>query len=233
MTDGAIASHETAGTSGKSDKADKADRSDKAEKLEKALRRAEEARGLLDPADRYKALVNAVKQAQDLIEMGDRKARFALVIMSALNAVAVLLVARGGTSLFPPSGVWYTAFVAQVGVYLVLTLYFVGQAVSALRPRGVHPPAAHELPAEVEAGASMRVLFHADVMARGRTEYRALWERLRMDNLTTELADQLYTLSMVNQRKYAALDRLYAGVSVMTTLLGTMLATLGTYHLVH
>lgn len=205
---------------------------DKAEKLEKALRKLEEAKGLLDPSDRYRALVNAVKQAQDLIEMGDRKARFALVIMSVLNAVAVLLAARGGTSLFPTTGAWSVALVAQVAVYVVVTLYFVSQAVSALRPRGVQPPAAHELPADVQPGVSMRVLFHADVMARPRGDYRALWERLRMDNLTTELADQLYTLSMVNQRKYAALDRLYIGVYVMTVLLALMIGTLGLYHVV-
>ncbi|MBA3852893.1 MAG: hypothetical protein C0503_00670 [Gemmatimonas sp.] len=204
---------------------------EKPDKLEKALRKLEESRGLLEPADRYKALVNAVKQAQDLIEMGDRKARFALVIMSVLNAVAVLLVARGGTSLMPTTGLWSLALVAQIAVYVVVTLYFVAQAVSALRPRGVHPPPAHEMPSQVEPGRSMRVLFHADVMARGREDYRALWERLRMDNLTTELADQLYTLSMVNQRKYAALDRLYFGVNLMTALLGLMLGTLGLYHL--
>src|SRR5690606_21916033 len=143
-----------------------------------------------------------------------RKARFALVIMSVLNAVAVLLVARGGASSLPTTGAWGIALVAQVAVYVLVTLYFVSQAVSALRPRGVQPPAAHEMPSEVQPGRSMRVLFHADVMARSRADYRALWERLRMDNLTTELADQLYTLSMVNQRKYAALDRLYIGVYV-------------------
>lgn len=132
MTDAANGRDENGSNGGKAEKGDSA------EKAEKALRRAEEARGLLDPADRYKALINGVKQAQDLIEMGDRKARFALVIMSVL-----------------------------------------------------------------------------------------------MDNLTTELADQLYTLSMVNQQKYAALDRLYVGVSVMTALFGAILATLGLYHLVH
>ena len=210
-----------------------AERSGNAERLEKALRKLEEAKGLLDPSDRYRALVNAVKQAQDLIEMGDRKARFALVIMSVLNAVAVLLVARGGGSMFPTTGPWRLALVVQAAVYVCVTLYFVSQAVSALRPRGVHPPPAHEMPAEVQPGASMRVLFHADVMARSRADYRAMWERLRMDNLTTELADQLYTLSMVNQRKYAALERLYFGVSVMTVLLGAMIGTLGLYHLVH
>lgn len=225
MSDATVSAPEGHGAAGRPEKGEKAD------KVEKALRKLEESRGLLEPADRYKALVNAVKQAQDLIEMGDRKARFALVIMSVLNAVAVLLVARGGTSLMPTTGLWSLALVAQIAVYVVVTLYFVAQAVSALRPRGVHPPPAHEMPSQVEPGRSMRVLFHADVMARGREDYRALWERLRMDNLTTELADQLYTLSMVNQRKYAALDRLYFGVNLMTALLGLMLGTLGLYHL--
>jgi hypothetical protein len=216
----------------RSESVEKPDKGEKADKLEKALRKLEEARGLLEPADRYKALVNAVKQAQDLIEMGDRKARFALVIMSVLNAVAVLLIARGGSSLVPTTGPWSLVLAAQVAVYVVVTLYYVLQAVSALRPRGVRPPAAHEMPAEVRPGQSMRVLFHADVMARGRDDYRALWERLRMDNLTTELADQLYTLSMVNQRKYAALDKLYVGVNVLTALLALILGTLGLARLV-
>lgn len=233
MTDMAAGLDSSDSGAGTSAKADKADKSDKAEKAEKALRRAEEARGLLDPADRYKALINAVKQSQDLIELGDRKARFALVIMSVLNAVAVLLVARGGATLMPTTGAWYVALAALIGVYVVAALYFVGQAVSALRPRGVRPPPAHEMPSVVQPGTSMRVLFHADVLARGREEYRTLWEHMRMDNLTTELADTLYTLSMVNHKKYAALDRLYVGVSVMTALLGAILATLGLYHVVH
>jgi hypothetical protein len=201
-------------------------------KAEKALRKLEEARGPLDPADRYRALVNAVKQSQDLIEMGDKKARFALVIMSVLNAVAVLLVARGGSALLPTGG-WGFVVAAEVAVYAVVTLYFLTQAVSALRPRGTHPPPVHELPSEVQPGVSMRVLFHADAAARERPAYHTLWDRLRMDNLTTELVDQLYTLSWVNQRKYAALDRLYVGLNILTWLLGTILATLGLYHLTH
>ena len=201
-------------------------------KQDKALRKLEEARGLLDPGDRYRALVNAIKQAQDLIEMGDKKARFALVIMSVLNAVAVLLVARGGSGLLP-TGAWGLVVAVEVAVYAVVTLYFLTQAVSALRPRGTQPPPAHELPAVVQPAQSMRVLYHADVAARAKPAYQALWEGLRMDNLTTELVDQLYALSWVNQRKYAALDRLYAGLNLLTVLLGGILATLGLYHLTH
>lgn len=205
---------------------------DKADKAEKALRKLEAERGLLDPADRYKALVNAVKQAQDLIELGDRKARFALVVMSVLNAVAVLLVVRGGEALIPTRGPWAVGIGAVLAVYAVTTVFYVAQAISALRPRGVQPPPLSELPATVTPAHSMRVLFHADAAARERAAYRAIWDQLRMDNLNTELADQLHTLSWINQRKYAALDRLYFGLSVMTVMLAVLLAAIGLYHLV-
>ena len=200
---------------------------------EKALRKLEAERGLLDPADRYKALVNAVKQAQDLIELGDKKARFALVVMSVLNAVAVLLVVRGGSSLLPTLGIWAIVIGVELAAYVVVTVYYIAQAISALRPRGVQPPPAHELPSHVTPATSMRVLFHADAAARDRQAYRAIWGEMRMDNLTTELTDQLHTLSLINQRKYAALDRLYFGLSVMTAMLGVILATAGAYHLVN
>lgn len=206
------------------------EKAERAEKAEKALRRLEAERGPLAPDDRYKALVNAVKSAQDLIELGDKKARFALVIMSVLNAVAVLLVVRGGETLIPATGLWGLLTRGEIVVYVVVTVYYIAQAISALRPRGVQPPPAHELPSAVEPARSMRVLFHADVAARDRADYRALWDSLRMDNLTTELADQLHTLSWINQRKYAALDRLYVGLSIMTVLLGLILATIAAGH---
>ncbi|MBM3900453.1 MAG: hypothetical protein FJ362_09905, partial [Gemmatimonadetes bacterium] len=45
------------------------------------------------------------------------------------------------------------------------------------------------------------------------------------------LADQVYTLSTINQRKYEALTRLYTGVAVMTAMLGGIIATIGVYRL--
>jgi len=212
-------------------KPEKGDAAEKADKAEKALRKLEAERGLLDPADRYKALVNAVEAAQDLIELGDKKARFALVIMSVLNAVVVLMAVRGGDALLPTKGPWALVIGLELAVYAVITVYYVAQAISALRPRGVQPPALSELPSAVAPGTSMRVLFHADAVARDRQRYREVWDNLRMDNLTTELTDQLHTLSTINQHKYAALDRLYFGLSVMTVMLGLLLATVGAYQL--
>jgi hypothetical protein len=188
------------------------------EKNARRLEKLEAERGLLDPADRYKALVNAVEASQDLI---------ALVIMSVLNAVAVLLVVRGGTVSFPRTGIFGALVPVEFALYAVVTVYYISQAISALRPRGVKPPPSSQLPSQVEAATSMRVLFYADVVARERAEYRELWSNLRMDNLTTELSDQLYTLSVINSQKFRALARLYFGLTVMTVLLAIVIGTVG------
>ena len=209
----------------KPEKAEKPEKPEK-EKLdpsEKALRQ----RGLLDPADRYKALINGVEAAQDLIELADKKARFALVIMSLLNAVAVLLVVRGGDALIPRNGPMGVVVGVELVAYVVATVYYISQAIAALRPRGVSTGALPTLPTAVEPGTSMRVLFYGDVVARERAAYRELWERLRMDNLTAELADQLYTLSWINQQKFSALTRLYFGLTVLTVLLAALIGTIG------
>lgn len=202
-----------------------------AEKAQKAMRRLEEERGLLDPADRYKALVNAVKAAQDLIELGDKKARFALVIMSVLNAVAVLLVVRGG-EFIPTGGALGNVVRVEFVAYAVVTVYYISQAIKALRPRGVKPPPMSELPSSVEPGSSMRVLFYADIISRDRETFRSLWQDLRMDNLTTELADQLFALSWINRYKYTALDKLYFGLTVMTVMLAVIIGTIALHRVV-
>jgi hypothetical protein len=200
--------------------------SPESDKAAKKLEKLEAERGLLDPADRYKALVNAVEASQDLIELADKKARFALVIMSVLNAVAVLLVVRGGGVSFPRSGVFGALVPLEFAAYAVVTVYYISQAISALRPRGVRLPPQNLLPSSVEVAKSMRVLFYADVVARERNEYRELWANLRMDNLTTELADQLYSLSVINSQKFGALSRLYFGLTVMTVLLAVVIGTI-------
>jgi hypothetical protein len=199
---------------------------DPGEKALKKLEKLEAERGLLLPSDRYKALVNAVKAAQDLIELADKKARFALVIMSVLNAAALLLVMRGG-QFIPTEGPVGIAVRAELVIYVVLTVYYISQAIAALRPRGVPTPPAHELPSLVEPEKSMRVLFYADVVARDRGSYSAIWQNIRMDNLTAELSGQLYALSWINNQKFRALSKLYQGLTVMTVMLAVLLLTIG------
>ena len=48
----------------------------------------------LDPWERYRALTDHVAHLLDITELADRKTRFALVILGALNAVNVLIALR-------------------------------------------------------------------------------------------------------------------------------------------
>jgi len=208
---------------------------------EKEARRLESENGPLEPAFRYKALLNAVEAGQDLIELADRKARFALVIISVLNAVALVLVVRGGDAIIPREGAWGAVLLVELTVYVAVTVYYIFQAIEALRPRGTTSSdaagntaasaARAALPARPTPGESARVLFHSDVVQRDPATYRGLWAELRMDNLNVELADQLHTVSRINQTKYAALARLYTGVQLMTGLLTLTLVTLGVYYI--
>lgn len=201
-----------------------------AKKRDKEAKRLEAERGPLEPAFRYRAILNALESGQDLIELADRKARFALVIISVLNAVALVLVVRGGDSFIPRLGVWGVVVQIEIVSYVLVTIYYIFQAIEALRPRG-SGLTTDALPAAGAAGESMRVLFHGDIVRRDRATFRKAWEELRMDNLNTELADQLHTIARINQDKYAALSKLYRGVSVMTALLTTTLVTIAIWHL--
>ncbi len=200
-----------------------------AKKREKEARRLEAERGRLDPGDRYRAMQNAVEMTQDLIELADRKARFALVIISVLNAVALMMVVRGGQSFIPRGGAWGAVTSVEIVIYVLVTIWYIFQAVETLRPRGGTPT--DPLPTEIKPGASMRLLFHGDIVRRDRAEYHRLWDELRMDNLNAELTDQLRVLAGINQDKYAALARLYRGVSIMTALLTATLLTIAGWHL--
>ncbi|MCE9602805.1 MAG: hypothetical protein K8S21_11430 [Gemmatimonadetes bacterium] len=201
-----------------------------AKKREKEAKRLEAERGPLEPAFRYKAILNALEAGQDMIELADRKARFALVIISVLNAVALVVVVRGGDSFIPRFGVWGTVTHAEIVAYVLVTIYYIFQAIEALRPRG-SGPTTDALPTAGGAGESMRVLFHGDIVRRDRAAFRKVWDELRMDNLNTELADQLHTIARINQDKYAALAKLYRGVTIMTAFLTATLVTIAAWNL--
>ena len=198
---------------------------------EKEARRAETDRGVLDPALRYRALINAVEAGQDLIELADKKARFALIIISVLNAVAIVLAVRGGESLIPRTGSWALVIQMELVVYVGVTVYYIFQAIETLRPRGTRSGGTDTLPSSVEPGTSMRVLFYSDIVRRDRAAYRRIWEDLRQDNLNVELAEQMHTIAGINQSKFVALARLYAGVRVMAIMLAITLATIAASHL--
>src|SRR5262245_51328177 len=66
---------------------------EKAAKKAKKAEKASETRQL-DPWERYRALVDLADTYVDMMEIADRKTRFSLVILGALNALNLVVAAR-------------------------------------------------------------------------------------------------------------------------------------------
>jgi len=198
-------------------------------KRQKYARQRDAENGRLEPVLRYRSLIDTLKMEEGLLDLADKKARFALIIMSVLNAIAVILVVRGGEILIPKTGPWSVVIQCELVAYAAATVFYIVEAIDALRPR-IDRAASVEVPDAVIPGASMRVLFHSDIVRRSREQYRGMWDQLRLDNLTAELADQLHIVSLMNVEKYAALYRLYQGVRILTGIVGLTLVTIAVYH---
>src|SRR5207302_6219821 len=120
-------------------------------KLSKKERKAlKDAYRPLDSWERYRALTDVLDEAIDLVDLADHKARFALVIMAALNVVLFFVAVR--TDLVKEIPKFFQPF---VGLYLLIhalaALCSFLQALESLRPRTPQPqlapvpqPAFHE-----------------------------------------------------------------------------------------
>ena len=81
-------------------------------------------------------LTDISKLQLDMLEMADRRTRFAMLILGALNAFNVLIVAR--PDVLAPAGVKVEPM-ASAAIYVVayaaLSVYLFVQAIVALKPR--------------------------------------------------------------------------------------------------
>jgi hypothetical protein len=180
-------------------------------KLERDL---EDAHRPLEPWERYRALNDAFDLEQELIDLGDHKARFALVILTGLNAVAFLMVARTDFLATLPQGL--RPFLGlYVFLYGAAAVYFFFQAIESLKPRIYMGDADKDL---------LGLRFFAGILKRDEEEYRQTWSNVRVDQLSDEIAEQVHTLSRINQDKYRALYRLYLGLQILTVLTGGLIA---------
>jgi hypothetical protein len=182
-------------------------------RAEKAHELAEDAHRPLDSWERYRALCDALKEANDLVDLADHKARFALVIMGALNAILFIAATRGqfGGAMPPAVQAWLGPGLV---VYALIAAYFFLQAIETLRPRHLEP----RQPVTGGAGEDtpLGLRFYADVLMRDSAAYTAAWQGVNIGQLNAELARQIHTVARINDAKYAALRRLYSGLKVMT-----------------
>jgi hypothetical protein len=189
-----------------------------------AKREAQSTRSL-NPWERYRALVDTLEEAQDLVELADRKARFALVIMGALNISFFFLATRSDVVDYLPR--WVRPF---LGFYLLLyaavALFFFLEAIEALRPRRFQP----KLTYPGEGGPQHYpegVRYYEDIVLRDLEAYRRAWREVRFGQLNAELSVQNHIMAHINLDKYRSLRRLYGGLRVLTLLAGGLLVMLG------
>jgi hypothetical protein len=192
--------------------------------------REEKRRRLVDPTrpldtwERYRALNDAMDEAYDLMDIANNSARFALIIMGALNAVLFVMGTRMDLIASIPLGL-RPGFGVGLVLYGIVAIYFFLQAIETLRPRKFRPRLGTDGRRPEER--PMGVRYYEDVIDRDTEEHVRAWEEVRIGQLNAELAAQFHSLSLKNQAKAIALRRLYAGLRLMTLLVASAVMLLG------
>ena len=190
----------------------------------KRLKKLEEVMetGVLDPWERYRVLTDLLEQYTDIVELADRKTRFALVILGAVNAVNLIVVARPDLV----SGFQPTAG-AGIGIYattyVILSLFVFVQAINALKPRisGVVQNA------ENGYGPNLPGLrFMQNILETSAEEYYAKWQNVQFSQINRETALAVRVLARIIMVKYRALERLYGGLLILVFLTAGLITAL-------
>lgn len=180
-----------------------------------------ENRRPLDPWERYRALNAAMDEAYELIDLNNREGRFALILMSGLNAAVLVAGTRNDIASLLMANARPFAITLFL-IYVVVALYYTLQAVDALRP-GHFRPRLGAWPKD-RSDYPKGVRYFEDVIAFDAEGYWQAWCEVTMEQLNAELAVQVHSLCVKNSVKRVALRRLYNGLRIMTLLLAGIVA---------
>jgi hypothetical protein len=170
--------------------------------------------GELKPWERYRALTDASKTAQDLLEFGDRKVRFGLVVIGAINIVIFGAASRSQTLTSIPEA-WRPWILLYMAIYAVVLVYGVRHAISALRPR-IQPT-----PGSTQKTDGLH--FYEDIVRQRYPDFEKAWLDIPIEDLSSLLTRQIYSLAQISRSKFAALQRMYAAINLMIMMAGGML----------
>ena len=174
----------------------------------------------LAPWELYRALNDAMGEAYELFDLSNREVRFALILIGGLNGALVLAAVRTdfGALLSPMER---TIEGAAIGIYALLALIFLLQAIEALRP-GKFRPRLQAWPKERD-DYPIGVRYYEDVVERNTEAHWAAWQRVTIGQLNAELATQCHSLWLKNQARKIALRRLYNSLRVLTVVFAIIL----------
>jgi hypothetical protein len=186
----------------------------------KQLKRLLDGAQPLDAWERYRTLNDAIDEAYDLIDVSNREARFALLLLGGLNAFIVIAASRSDlvARLNPTHRMWTGVLLV---IYAIVTVFFLLEAIKALRPAKFRPNL--ENWSSDDADYPKRVRYFEDVVLRDVASHWRAWREVHVEQLNAELAIQLHSLSMKNQVTRNSLRRLYNGLRIMTLLVTALL----------
>jgi len=189
---------------------------DEARLLRRQLKRLADLNRPLDSWERYRALNDCLDEAYEQIDLGNREARFALILMGGLNAALIVLATRSPIpqSLTPSQR---SLVFGLLFLYVIVAVRFLLQAIDALRP-GKFRPQLDGWPTDSE-DFPRGVRYYEDVIQRNAEGHWRAWQDVRIGQLNAELAVQFHSLCQKNEHRHLAVRRLYAGLRLMTMLL--------------
>lgn len=198
-------------------------------------RRRREARLRRDAArspdswERFRILTELITQGRQVVEIADHKARYAMVVLGALNAGVFFLISRAHLIATIPSGLrpWLLGFlIAYVGLSFLFMLY----AIDCLRPRQMHYadylPQAEDAVGRIAAHVPRGVLFWEAIANFELDAYRRAWGEVHMDQINGEAVVIAHRMSKLIRAKYAAMAKLFAGLAILIGLAALLLAIL-------
>ena len=192
----------------------------------KDLKRLHDSTRPLDSWERYRALVDSLEEAYDLVDIGNREARFALIVMGALNALPLVFLTKTD-AISGLSGSERFSMATLLSAYACLLLYFILQAIEALHPGWFKPEIGdwsmdrHDHPVGVR--------HFEEIIKRSATEHWSVWQQVRVSQLNAELAVQIHSLAKKNHAKHLAVRRLYIGLRAMALMLAAVLVLYGVF----
>lgn len=192
----------------------------------KELKRLHDATRSLDGWEQYRALVDASEEAYDLIDISNREARFALIVMGALNALPLVFLARADAIAALTRDERIGMMIALSG-YAVLLLYFILQAIEALHPGWFKPEISTWSADRFDHPAGVR--HFEEIIQRTAAEHWTAWQNVGLTQLNAELAVQIHSLARKNHAKHLTVRRLYMGLRAMALMLATLLLLYGFY----
>ena len=174
--------------------------------------------------ERFRILSELVDEGRQVIEMADHRARYALVVMSVLNAFVFLVISRSHLlgELPLTARTWLIGF---IGLYGALTFVFVFYAVDCLRPRPLHYAELLGDGRDSRAGPP-GVLYWEAIARYDLDAFRRAWGEVRMEQLNAEIVIIAHRMAGVIRAKYLALGRLYRGLAGLVVLACALLLVL-------